>query len=129
MPEINHKLLKKYLKDLKSDPAKEFAAVYLLFGEELLVKNAFDELLDALLPAGNRSANYDPVEGTIENIYDVIESINTFSLLPGTKVVAMRESRIFYQGYFIPGIIKADYWKMLRKLTMTMILTKPQNTS
>jgi DNA polymerase-3 subunit delta len=98
MPEINHKLLKKYLKQLKSDPAGEFAAVYLLFGEELLVKNAFDELLDALLPAGNRSANYDPVEGTIENIYDVIESANTFSLLPGSKVVALRESRIFYTG-------------------------------
>jgi DNA polymerase-3 subunit delta len=96
MPEINHKLLKKYLKDLKSDPAKEFAPVYLLFGEELLVKNAYDELLDTLLPAGNRSTNYDPVEGTAENIYDVIESINTYSLLPGTKVVAMRESRIFY---------------------------------
>ena len=96
MPEINHKLLKKYLKDLKSDPANEFAAVYLLFGEELLVKNAYDELLNALLPSGNRSANYDPVEGTTENIYDVIESVNTFSLLPGTKVVAMRDSRIFY---------------------------------
>ena len=96
MPEINHQLLKKYLKDLKSDPAKEFAAVYLLFGEELLVKSAFDELLATLLPAGNRSANYDPVEGTTENIYDVIASVNTFSLLPGTKVVAMRESRIFY---------------------------------
>lgn len=96
MPEIHHKMLKKYLQDLKSDPAKEFAAVYLLFGEELLVKNAYDELLYALLPEGNRSANYDPVEGTTENVYDVIESVNTFSLLPGTKVVAMRESRIFY---------------------------------
>ena len=89
MPEINHKLLKKHLKDLKSDPANEFAAVYLLFGEELLVKNAYDELLNALLPSGNRSANYDPVEGTTENIYDVIESVNTFSLLPGTKVVGI----------------------------------------
>ena len=96
MPEINHKLFKKYLKDLKSDPAKEFAAVYLLFGEELLVKDAFDELLDVLLPEGGRSANYDPVEGTTENVFDVIESVNTFSLLPGTKVVAMRDSRIFY---------------------------------
>ncbi|MEJ2730721.1 MAG: hypothetical protein P8185_19840 [Deltaproteobacteria bacterium] len=62
----------------------------------MLVKNVYNELLDALLPAGNRSANYNPVEGTIENIYDVIESVNTFSLLPGTKVVALRESRIFY---------------------------------
>jgi DNA polymerase-3 subunit delta len=96
MPEINHKSLKKYLKDLKSDLANEFAAVYLVFGEELLVKNAYDELLNALLPSGNRSANYDPVAGTAENVYDVIESVNTFSLLPGTKVVAMRDSRIFY---------------------------------
>jgi len=96
MSEINHKLLKKYLKDLRSDSAKEFAAVYLLFGEELLVKNSYDELLNALLPSGNRSANYDPVEGPTENVYDVIESANTFSLLPGSKVVAMRDSRIFY---------------------------------
>jgi len=98
MAEINHKLLKKYLKEIKEDSARDFAAVYLLFGEELLVKNAYNELLDVLLPAGNRSANYDPIEGAIENIYDVIESVNTFSLLPGTKVVALRESRIFYTG-------------------------------
>lgn len=96
MPEISHKLLKKYLKDLRGDSEKQFAGVYLIFGEELLVKNAYDELLEALLPAASSSANYDPVEGTLENIYDVIERLNTFSLMPGTKVVAMRESRIFY---------------------------------
>lgn len=96
MPEIRYKLLKKYLMDLKSDPSKAFAPVYLIFGEELLVKSAYDELVDSLLPAGNRSAAYDPVEVAAEGIYDVIESLNTFSLLAGTKVVAMRESRIFY---------------------------------
>jgi DNA polymerase-3 subunit delta len=36
------------------------------------------------------------MEGTVENIYDVIERVNTFSLLPGPKVVALRESRVFY---------------------------------
>ncbi|MGD2186092.1 MAG: hypothetical protein PVI71_08190 [Desulfobacterales bacterium] len=96
MPEINHKLLKKYLKDLTGDPAKQFSPVYLIFGEELLVKTAYDILLGSLLPAGNRTANYVPVDGMIENIYDVIERVNTYSLLSGTKVVAMRESRIFY---------------------------------
>mgnify|MGYP001821474004 CR=1 FL=1 len=96
MPEINHKLLKKYLKDLSADPAKQFAPVYLIFGEELLVKSAYDDLLETLLPAANRTANYDPVDGTVENIYDVIERVNTFSLLSGPKVVAMRDSRIFY---------------------------------
>lgn len=96
MPEINHKLLKKYLKDLTGDPAKQFSPVYLIYGEELLVKTAYNDLLEMLLPAANRTANYDPVEGTIENIYDVIERVNTFSLLSGPKVVAMQESRIFY---------------------------------
>ncbi|MGD8882873.1 MAG: hypothetical protein PVI82_13330 [Desulfobacterales bacterium] len=96
MPEINHKLLKKYLKDLTGDPAKQFSPVYLIYGEELLVKTAYNDLLEMLLPAADRTANYDPVEGTVENIYDVIERVNTFSLLSGPKVVAMQESRIFY---------------------------------
>ena len=90
MPEINHKLLKKYLKDLSADPAKEFAPVYLIFGEELLVKTAYDEILGMMLPDAKRSANYDPVDGAVENIYDLIERVNTFSLLSGPKVVAMR---------------------------------------
>ena len=70
--------------------------VYLIFGEELLVQGAFDKLLDALIPASQRSINYDPLDGTQANIHDVIEKLNTFSLLPGTKVIALRDSRIFY---------------------------------
>ena len=96
MPEIKYNLLKKYLKDLAGDPQKQFAPVYLIFGEELLVKTAYDDLLEALLPAENRTANYEPIDGIIENINEVIERVNTFSLMAGTKVVAMRESRIFY---------------------------------
>jgi DNA polymerase-3 subunit delta len=96
MPEIKYNLLKKYLKDLKSDSEIQFSQVYLIFGEELLVKTAYDDLLETLLPAASRTANYDPIDGTIENINDVIERVNTFSLMSGTKVVAMRESRIFY---------------------------------
>ena len=96
MPEINHQLLSKYLKDLSADREKQFAPVYLLFGEEMLVKAAYGELLDALLPEESRQANYDPIEGASENVYDAIERINTFSLLPGTKVVALLESRIFH---------------------------------
>jgi len=96
MPEIHYKLLKKYLKDLNKDPEKQFAPVYLIFGEELLVKTAFDGILEKILPDAGRRENYDPVEGAVENIYEVIERVNTYPLLGNTKVVAMRESRIFY---------------------------------
>jgi len=96
MPEIHYKLFHKYLKDLNSDPKKQFAPVYLIFGEELLVKTTFDDLLEKMLPDAQRNASYDPTEGAVENIYEVIERVNTYSLLGGSKVVAMRESKIFY---------------------------------
>jgi DNA polymerase-3 subunit delta len=96
MPEIHYKLLRKYLQDLSEDSEKQFAPVYLIFGEELLVETAFDDLLEIMLPGAGRTASYDPMEGDVENIYEVIERASTYSLLGGVKVVAMRESKIFY---------------------------------
>jgi len=95
MPIINHQDLKKYLAELGRAPA---APVYLIHGEEMLTKSAFDALLDALLPAPQRSINYEPLDGTQENIHGVIGRVNTYSLLPGIKVIALRDSRIFYAG-------------------------------
>ncbi|MFC1881611.1 DNA polymerase III subunit delta [Thermodesulfobacteriota bacterium] len=93
MPIISYKDLSKYLEDRGSDP---FLPVYLICGEELLVQGAFDELLNALIPASRRSINYDPLDGIQANVHEVIERVNTFSLLPGTKVIALRDSRIFH---------------------------------
>ena len=95
MPIISHKEMETYLQDRGDDP---FFPVYLIYGEELLTKGAFDALLNALLPASERSINYEPLDGTLENIHDVIGRVNTYSLLPGTKVIALRESKIFYAG-------------------------------
>lgn len=95
MPTINYKELKKYTKELGNNPV---APVYLIYGEEMLTKNAFDALLDILVPAAERSINYEPLDGTQENIHDVIDRVNTFSLLPGIKVIALHDSKIFYAG-------------------------------
>jgi len=95
MPIINYKELKKYFKELGNNP---FASVYLIYGEEMLTKNAFDTLLDVLVPASVRSINYEPLDGAQENIHDVIGRVNTYSLLPGIKVIALRDSKIFYAG-------------------------------
>ncbi len=95
MPVISYKELEKYLQDRGDDP---FFPVYLIYGEDLLTKSAFEALLNALMPASERSINYEPLDGARENIHEVIGRVNTFSLLPGTKVIALRESRIFYAG-------------------------------
>jgi len=93
MPVISHKELEAHLQDRGGDP---FFPVYLIYGEDLLIKGAFDVILNALLPASARSINYEPLDGSHENIHEVIGRVNTFSLLPGTKVIALRESKIFY---------------------------------
>ncbi|MCP4373390.1 MAG: hypothetical protein GY797_35615 [Deltaproteobacteria bacterium] len=104
MPIINYKELEKYIKDEKED---QFAPVYLIYGEELLCKEAFEKLLDALVPGSGRSLNYEPFEGSSENIHEVISRVNTFSLLSGNKVISIIDSRIFYS--------KQDEKEMLKK--------------
>lgn len=95
--EISYKALKNYLKDLgKKQLSGGFAPVYLIYGEELLYKTALEELLKVLMPAAKRSLNYEPIEGTGNNIQAAIERVNTYSLIPGTKVVAICDSDIFY---------------------------------
>jgi DNA polymerase-3 subunit delta len=95
MPVISHKELEKHLQDRGDNP---FFPVYLIYGEDLLTKGAFEALLNALIPSSERSINYEPLDGTHENIHEVIGRVNTFSLLPGAKVIALRESKIFYAG-------------------------------
>ena len=93
MPIIEYKNLKKYLTDLKKE--KPFP-VYLIHGEEYLYRSSFKELLDVLLPGSGKSFNYEEIDGTMGDIYDVTESLNTFSFLSKTKVVAYTDAKIFY---------------------------------
>jgi len=93
MPEISYKELKKYL---QHPPGDAPAPVFLIYGEQTLVKGVFDALLDVLVPAGTRSVNCDLLDGGQESIHDVIGRVKTFSLMPGRKVVVLRSSRIFY---------------------------------
>jgi len=97
MPEIQYKDLDHYLKEIKENKnTKGVVPVYLIYGEALLYKNALEVLLNVLLPQKNRSYNYDALDGTNCQIEEVVERINTYSLLAGTKVVAVCDSNIFY---------------------------------
>ncbi len=91
MAEIPYKELAVHLREAGE---KGFSPVYLLHGEEVLYKTALDALAGALVPRGKKSLQYEPV--TDDNVYTALELINTFSLMPGAKVVALPDSRIFY---------------------------------
>ncbi|RLC06326.1 MAG: hypothetical protein DRI57_26935 [Deltaproteobacteria bacterium] len=91
MSDINYKYLEGHLAETGK---AGLSPVCLIYGEDVLCKSAFDTLLNTLLPPSERSLNYEPVDN--DNVYDAIERANTFSLLSGTKVVALLDSRIFY---------------------------------
>lgn len=95
MPELDYKQFNQYVKTLLNQKA---SPVYLFYGEEFLFKTALEALLDGIFTASHRRQNYDAFDDTSETIYDILERINTYSLLSGPKVVVLRDSKIFYSG-------------------------------
>lgn len=93
MAEIHYRELEKYLNAQARDG---FNPVFLIHGEEYLYKTAFNTLLDALIPKSQRSFGYEMVDEDSESMPDIIERLNTFSMMSGAKVVGLLDSRIFY---------------------------------
>lgn len=88
MTEIRYTDLEKHLEK------PDIAPVYLLYGEEVLYKAAFETLLSKILTPSQRRLNLDALDN--DAIHDAIERVNTFSLTGDPKVVALLDSRIFY---------------------------------
>jgi len=91
MPVIKHKQLQKELKRLQAPPG-----VFLIHGEELLVKTALEGLLQVLLPEGARKLAYEPLDGREGAVSAAIEKVNTYSLMAEPKVVAILDAQVFY---------------------------------
>jgi DNA polymerase III subunit delta len=98
---------KEFQKKLKSTKIENFPQVILIHGEEFLYKSALDKIVDLLLPESSKTLNFDPLDGNSENIPKAIERVNTYSLIPGKKIVALRDAGVFYT--------KEDKWGLFQK--------------
>jgi DNA polymerase-3 subunit delta len=94
MAEIRYQDLPTLLARLRA-PGAAPDPVYLIYGEPLFVRHAFDDLLRALLPDGTASLGYEPIDGSA-GVGDVVAAVGTYALLGGAKVVAYRDARIFH---------------------------------
>ncbi len=92
MAEIHYRELEKHLAQAKNG----LAQVCLIYGEEYLYKTAFSTVLDTLVPKAQRSFGYEAADEDQESMPDIIERLNTFSMMSGAKVVGLLDSRIFY---------------------------------
>ncbi|MDM8515643.1 hypothetical protein QUF76_05540 [Desulfobacterales bacterium HSG16] len=90
MPEIRYTEFEKHIVEAK---ASSFSPIYLIHGEEVLYKKAFNTLIAALLPGDSKQLNHEPVEN--DNVAEALGRLNTFSLISGRKVISLSDSRIF----------------------------------
>ena len=83
------------------------APCYLLCGdEEYLIRSALDRIIDCLLPPGDRDMNLFQMDGEQEDVDRLCESLMTAPLIPGRKVVVVRDTRIFHSKKTLPELVR-----------------------
>lgn len=100
--EISYRDIPELLVEIKKG---RVGPVYLLFGDEFLYKSAFRSLLDALVPPDYQDLNYESIDGATANVYEIIERLNTFPLIPSAKVIAVHGTRIFYSAVAVDDFL------------------------
>ena len=96
MAEITHHELDATLSGIVPAAGRTLPAVVLVYGEELIVQAALQRILDTLLPGARQSLNFEALDGGASEMGDVLARVNTFSLLPGAKVVVLKGATIFH---------------------------------
>ena len=83
---------------------------YLLCGEEeFRLQDALDRIIAALIPdAGDRDLNLFVTDGEHEDVDALCESLITPPLLPGRKVVVVRNTRLFQSKNILAPLIATD---------------------
>ncbi|MBF0449536.1 MAG: hypothetical protein HQK75_02435 [Candidatus Magnetomorum sp.] len=96
MADFNHNAFEKMIDNLTAD---QITPVYMIHGDEFLVKNIVKRLKEKLLPKSKQKTNFNPIDGAIDLIPSAIEQLNTFSLIPGIRIIAIIDSQVFYSGH------------------------------
>src|SRR4030043_171434 len=96
--------LNKVLEDIKNG---EISSCYLVCGDEnYLIKEASQKLIEAILTEKNRAIGLETINGDEEDWIKIIQSLNTYPMFGGRKVIAVRDTKIFYSKFVVEKIIE-----------------------
>jgi len=85
----------------------QIAPCYLLFGdEEYLLRDALDKMTHLIIPPADRDLNLFVMDGDTEDMDSLCGSLLTVPLIPGRKVVVVRNTRVFHSRKTLPAIIQ-----------------------
>lgn len=78
----------------------------LIYGDQdHLVKQAYDRLLDALIPEDLRSFNLEQMDGTRLELGQLLDNFNTLPMMPGNKAVGVIDARFFQSKANAPELL------------------------
>jgi DNA polymerase-3 subunit delta len=101
MPVFDKKDFPKVLAQIEQG---SIAPIYLLHGEDYLVKSALAKLTGILVPESQQGTNLQVVDGSQADFRQILDSVNTFALFSGRKVVLVQDCRIFYSRANLPAL-------------------------
>lgn len=102
MPLIQQQHLKTYLEKIRGGASHP---VYLIFGEPFLCDRALSALLRELL-SDTDGFGYEPFDGAVADVREVIEKLSTFSLFSEKRVVVLLDAKGFSAKTDADGILK-----------------------
>jgi len=85
-----------FVKDLGQVEDAKKKQIVLFFGERFLCREAADSLQQALLAADGANGTVNSVDGDNEDATKTLGQILNFSLLPGTQIFRVTDSRLFH---------------------------------
>jgi DNA polymerase-3 subunit delta len=96
----------KVLKDIEKGKQNP-SPFYLLYGEEeYLITDALNRIIAVILPESDRDLNLFFMDGENEDIDSLCEAILTPPLIPGRKIVALRNTRLFQSRRVLSEIVQ-----------------------
>ena len=69
------------------------------------MKSGLNRLTQLLVPASQRDTNLELVDGAQADFRQILDSVNTFALFGGRKVIAVQDCRIFYSRSNLPALL------------------------
>jgi DNA polymerase-3 subunit delta len=83
------------------------APCYLLYGkEDYLLRDALEKIVEIIVPASDRDMNLFVLDGDAEDMDRLCESLLTPPLIPGRKVIVVRNTRLFHSRKTLPALIQ-----------------------
>jgi DNA polymerase-3 subunit delta len=101
--------LQKALDDIKRG---NIYPIYLITGDDdFIIKDGIQNVIDALLPPKEKDLCLDILDESSESWDKIINSLNTYPLLGGKRVIVVKNTKIFFSKFVLDDVVQKSKMK------------------